>query len=111
VRVKISYGVEIDEVPKEIKGLLEYVYTQKNSVDMQLNLVERLIDEKDLEAAVATIDKLRLSLAKMDNRMSDISQITNGYINYVEQEGVQNVSDGRPSVDTTGSDSIGESSE
>jgi len=100
VRVKISYGVDIEEVPEEIEELFDFVYRKKLNIDKQLDLVERLIEEKDLEAAVATMDKLRLTLGKMDNRIADISQIAQGYIAYKEQEGVQDVSEGRPSVDT-----------
>tara|TARA_Y100001972_G_C7488686_1_gene247983 strand:- start:171 stop:533 length:363 start_codon:yes stop_codon:yes gene_type:complete len=100
VRVKISYGVDIEEVPDEIEELFDFVYRRKLNIDKQLDLVERLIEERDLEAAVATMDKLRLTLAKMDNRISDISSIAQGYIAYKEQEGVQDVSEGRPSVDT-----------
>ena len=100
MRVKISYGVEIDEVPDEIEELFDFVYSKKHSTDKQLDLVERLIEERDLAAAVVMIDKLRLTLAKMDSRLADISHIAQGYVAYKEQEGVQNVSEGRPSVDT-----------
>ena len=100
MRVKISYGVDIEEVPDEIEELFDFVYRRKLNIDKQLDLVERLIEEKDLEAAVATMDKLRLTLGKMDNRIADISSIAQGYIAYKEQEGVQDVSEGRPSVDT-----------
>ena len=100
MRVKISYGVDIEEVPDEIEELFDFVYRRKINIDKQLDLVERLIEEKDLEAAVATMDKLRLTLGKMDNRIADISSIAQGYIAYKEQEGAQDVSEGRPSVDT-----------
>ena len=108
MRVKISYGVEIDDVPDEIEELFDFVYSKKHNIDKQLDLVERLIEERDLEAAVATMNKLRLTLAKMDNRISDISSIAQGYVAYKEQEGVGNVAEGRPSVDTTGSYPVGE---
>ena len=100
MRVKISYGVEIEEVPDEIEELFDFVYRRKLNIDNQLDLVERLIEERDLEAAVTTMDKLRLTLGKMDIRIADISQIAQGYIAYKKQEGVQDVSEGRPSVDT-----------
>ena len=100
MRVKISYGVEIEEVPNEIEELFDFVYSKKHNTDKQLDLVERLIEERDLSAAIVIIDKLRQTLAKMDNRLADISQIAAGYVAYREQEGVQNVSEGRPSVDT-----------
>jgi len=103
VRVKISYGVDIEEVPDEIEELFDFVYRKKTNIDKQLDLVERLIEERDLEAAAATMDKLRLTLAKMDSRIADISNIATGYVAYEKQqdkEGDLNVSEGRPSVDT-----------
>ena len=100
MRVKISYGVEIDEVPDEIEELFDFVYRKKINIDKQLDLVERLIEERDLEAAVTTMDKLRQTLVKIDSRIADITHIAQGYIAYREQEGVQDVSEGRPSVDT-----------
>jgi uncharacterized ferritin-like protein (DUF455 family) len=111
VRVKISYGVEVEDVPDEIEELFDFVYNKKHNIDKQLDLVERLIEERDLEAALTVMDKLRLSLAKMDNRISDISQIARGYIIYKEQEGVQNVSEGRPSVDTVEHSVVGSTPE
>tara|TARA_Y100000114_G_C11684968_1_gene290568 strand:- start:484 stop:846 length:363 start_codon:yes stop_codon:yes gene_type:complete len=100
VRVKISYGVDIEEVPNEIEELFDFVYSKKHNTDKQLDLVERLIEERDLSAAIVIIDKLRLTLAKMDNRLADISSIAQGYVAYKEQQGVQDVSERGPGVDT-----------
>ncbi len=111
MRVKITYGVDIEEVPDEIEELFDFVYRRKLNIDKQLDLVERLIEERDLEAAVVTMDKLRLTLGKMDNRIADISSIAQGYIAYKEQEGVQDVSEGRPSVDTVEHSVVGSTPE
>lgn len=111
MRVRISYGVDIEEVPDEIEELFDFIYRRKINIDKQIDLIERLIEEKDLEAAVATMDKLRLTLGKMDNRIADISSIAQGYIAYKEQEGVQDVSEGRPSVDTVGHSAVDSTSE
>ena len=49
MRVKISYGVEISEVPTELEQLFDYVYDRKSKLDSQLELVEKLLEEKQLE--------------------------------------------------------------
>jgi hypothetical protein len=101
VRVKISYGVEISEVPTELEQLFDYVYDRKSKLDSQLELVEKLLEEKQLESAVETMDKIRLTLAEMDNRISDVSLIAQGYVDFKKQEhGVNNVSEGRLDLDT-----------
>ena len=100
MRVKISYGVDIEDVPSEIEQLFDYVYEKKSNFEQQLELVEKLLEEKELKTAVDTMDKIRLTLAEMDNRISDVSMIAQGYVNYKEQEGVENVSEGRPTMDT-----------
>ena len=100
MRVKISYGVDIEDVPSEIEQLFDYVYEKKSNFEQQLELVEKLLEEKELKTAVDTMDKIRLTLAEMDNRISDVSMIAQGYVNYKEQEGVQNVSEGRSTMDT-----------
>lgn len=100
MRVKISYGVDIEDVPSEIEQLFDYVYGKKSDFEHQLDLVEKLLEEKELKTAVDTMDKIRLTLADMDNRISDVAMIAQGYVNYKEQEGAEDVSEGRPSVDT-----------
>lgn len=101
MRVKISYGVEISEVPTELEQLFDYVYDRKSKLDSQLELVEKLLEEKQLESAVETMDKIRLTLAEMDNRISDVSLIAQGYVDFKKQEhGVNNVSEGRLDLDT-----------
>lgn len=100
MRVKISYGVDIEDVPSEIEQLFDYVYEKKSNFEQQLELVEKLLEEKELKTAVGTMDKIRLTLAEMDNRISDVSMIAQGYVNYKEQEGVQDVSEGRSIMDT-----------
>jgi hypothetical protein len=100
VRVKISYGVDIEDVPSEIEQLFDYVYEKKSDFEHQLDLVEKLLEEKELKTAVDTMDKIRLILADMDNRISDVAMIAQGYVTYKEQEGAEDVSEGRPSMDT-----------
>jgi hypothetical protein len=109
VRVKISYGVDIEDVPSEIEQLFDFVYEKKLKFENQLELAEKLLEEAELESAIEIMDKLRLTLAEMDNRIIDVSSIAQGYVQYKEQEqeqeaGANDVSERGPFVDTTGID-------
>jgi hypothetical protein len=107
VRVKISYGVDIEDVPSEIEQLFDFVYEKKLKFENQLELAEKLLEEAELESAIEIMDKLRLTLAEMDNRIVDVSSIAQGYVQYKEQEqetGANDVSERGPFVDTTGID-------
>lgn len=108
MRVKISYGVDIDEVPDEIEQLFDFVYEKKLKLENQLELVEKLLEEREHESAVEVMDKLRQTLAEMDNRIIDVSAIAQGFIQYnkqlEEQEGERNVRERGPFVDSTGID-------
>ena len=107
MRVKISYGVNIEDVPSEIEQLFDFVYEKKLKFENQLELAEKLLEEAELESAIEIMDKLRLTLAEMDNRIIDVSSIAQGYVQYKEQEqeaGANDVSERGPFVDTTGID-------
>jgi len=107
VRVKISYGVNIEDVPSEIEQLFDFVYEKKLKFENQLELAEKLLEEAELESAIEIMDKLRLTLAEMDNRIIDVSSIAQGYVQYKEQEqeaGANDVSERGPFMDTTGID-------
>ena len=86
MRVKISYGVDVEEVPDEIEELFDFIYRKKLKLDKQLDLVERLVEERDLSASIAIIEKLRSTLVKMDSRLGDISSIAAGYVAYQNQQ-------------------------
>jgi hypothetical protein len=101
VRVRISYGADIEEVPEEIGQLFTYVSSKARAALRQVEKIEELIDEEDLELASPIIEKLRLTLADTDSRLNDIESIVGGYLNYKENEGAENATEGRPSVDTT----------
>jgi hypothetical protein len=106
VRVKISYGVHIDEVPEEIEQLFDFVYEKKLKLESQLELAEKLLEERELDSAIEIMDKLRLTLAEMDNRIIDCSSIAQGYIEYQAQQeqGEQDVRDRGPFMDSAGID-------
>lgn len=109
MRVKISYGVDIDEVPNEIEQLFDFVYEKKLKLESQLELVEKLLEEREHESAVEVMDKLRQTLAEMDNRIIDVSAIAQGFVEYnnqLNEQGEEDVRERGPFVDTTGINTI-----
>ena len=102
MRVRISYGTDIEEVPQELEQLFLFVSEKSHNTLRQVRQIEEFLADEDVESALSLIEKLRLSLGKIDNRLIDISSIAAGFINYKENEGAENAGEGRPSVDTTG---------
>ena len=108
MRVRISYGTDIEDVPQELEQLFMYVSEKTHSVLRQVRQIEEFLADEEIESAVSLMDKLRLGLADIDNRIADTNQIASGYINYKENEGAENAGEGRPSVDTTGNNPVSE---
>tara|TARA_R100001015_G_C4634274_1_gene200506 strand:- start:4165 stop:4530 length:366 start_codon:yes stop_codon:yes gene_type:complete len=116
VRVKLSYGVQIEDVPKELATLFDYVYEKKIKLENQIDFAEKLIEENEFESAFEIMEKIRGTLLMMDSRVADCSLIAQGMINikkqeeqknqqteqvYTEPEGERDVSERGPFVDST----------
>jgi hypothetical protein len=106
VRVRISYGADVEEVPEEIEQMFTYVSQKSRNVMKQVETIEELLEEEeDLETTLAVINRLRLTLKSIDLRLADVEMISQGYLTHLE--GDKNVPDRRPSMDSTGiSDAI-----
>ena len=103
MRVKISYGAELQEVPNELYQLFKYVSKKVENLKTQTEHIEDAEDQIDI--ALPLIDKMRRTLGSIDQRLSDIEMISAGYLNY--KKGEENVHEGRSIVDSVGSDSAG----
>lgn len=101
MRVRISYGADTEEIPQELEQLFMFVSEKSHSVSRQISQIEEFLADEEIEAATNLMDKLRLGLAAIDNRVADINNIASGYINYKQNEGVEDVGERGPSVDTT----------
>ena len=101
MRVRISYGTDIENVPRELQKLFSSVSEEMHNTSKKIHRIEEFLHEDDIEPAVNLIEKLRLSLADIDNRLADVSNIASGYVSYKQNEGVENVEQGRSSVDST----------
>ena len=100
MRVKISYGANIQEVPEEVDQLYTYVSSKARAILRQSEQIEELLAEEDLETTLLLVDRMRKTLTNMDLRLADIEAISMGYLSH--QQGDDHVPDRRPPVDPTG---------
>ena len=107
MRVKISYGVELDQIPEEVQKLFDNVAEWQHTLSKQSDTIEDLLETKEFTACLSVMEKMRETLAKMDFRIVDLSNILEGYDNYIKQNGVENESpERRPTVDTASGDAV-----
>jgi hypothetical protein len=102
MRVKISYGVDIENVPAKIQELLE---ASCEKLEKSLRLIHRMSEDLDnceetSSQVLDVIDKTRSVLSEADLTISDAQSILQGLDNYYNGE--QHVPDGRPNMDTSG---------
>lgn len=97
MRVKISYGADIDEVPEEVDQLYTYVSAKARAVLRQSEIIEDQLADEDLQGCLFLIEKMRKTIALMDQRLSDLEMISVGYLAHIK--GGEHVSNRRPAVD------------
>ena len=107
MRVKLSYSVDIEKIIEEVSMLFDYVADKEYSVNNQVETIADLLAEERPEGALALMQKMRNSLGEMDARLADLTLILEGYIQYQEQQEVNNeTSSGRPAVDTASDNAV-----
>ncbi len=107
MRVKISYGVELDQIPEEVQKLFDGVNEWMHTLSKQGDTIEDLLATEELEACVSVMNKMRETMGNMDQRIAELSNILTGYNTYIKQNGAENdPSERRPVVDTTSSNVV-----
>jgi hypothetical protein len=102
MRVRISYGVELEEIPekaenigyKSIQEMEEAITTLKKAV----GFINESTD--DHSQILKMLEKVRLKLTKTDLIITDLQAILQGLQNYYNGE--QNVSERRSTMDPSG---------
>jgi len=78
LKVKISYTVELDEVPNQV---YKHLFDKTSmSLDRTLESVLELIREGNIQGALEDIDLFRKDLAKLDLKLDDAQSILDGYM-------------------------------
>ena len=100
MRVRISYGVEIEEVPAQAStlghGALLELQNCVRSLERNLEHIDEI--ENDYSIVLLGIEKIRKTLVKADAILVDTGTILEGLQNY--HNGEKNVSEGRSTVDS-----------
>ena len=88
MRVRISYSVELDEVPQECARMLEEARQHLDEVTTTMeNLIDQLADGRAIGWQVKSrIDSCRQELAKFDAILADNEMILQGYFGAKEQQ-------------------------
>jgi len=102
MRVKISYGVDIDKVPDEVQKIGQNGLEKLNETADSLSRVLRDISncDGDYDLLVKILEKLRSNLTEVDSILGDVYAILEGLNTY--NKGEKNVSEGRPVMDPGG---------
>jgi hypothetical protein len=107
MRVRIAYGVKMEDVPSKVRGLIEEAGM---SLDEKLMTIKMLVSLADKEGGMAIaanhIDQIRRSLADLDTVLADAHAIAEGYVGYLSpqeqpaepQSEVSNVTENPPDV-------------
>lgn len=82
MRVNITYSVELDDVPNEVARILEEC--EQNFRRIHGNL-DQTIGRQPLEV-IEELDKIRISLARLDLKLADSMDILSGYIQAVAKK-------------------------
>ena len=96
MRVRISYSVELEEVPEEIRRMLTLGSTHLHDIEQE---IDELISDIDLgsghpEFSIEKFDRWRSKLAKVDAMLADNQSILKGYFDAIKKPEEDHVSEG-----------------
>lgn len=78
MKVKISYTVELDDVPRQV---YKFLIDEKPSViSRDYDNILKIIDDNNIEQALHEIDTFRRNLALIDQKLNDAQSILDGYM-------------------------------
>ena len=79
-RVRISYTVEMEEIPVRIADLLREAYGETTALMEQLEYTaSRLEPNGDTNRAINALDQIRRGMMKVDLRLEDCQNLLVGY--------------------------------
>tara|TARA_R100000664_G_C2748828_1_gene136229 strand:+ start:661 stop:999 length:339 start_codon:yes stop_codon:yes gene_type:complete len=100
MRVKIAYGVNLEELPEKIEELgHKALIDLTKSITNLTNALETMQElNEEYNSSLHLIEEARLTLSQADSIMGDLQNILQGLHNYYNGE--QNVSKGRSTMDS-----------
>tara|TARA_B100001250_G_scaffold359014_1_gene335670 strand:- start:375 stop:719 length:345 start_codon:yes stop_codon:yes gene_type:complete len=102
MRVRISYGIDIEEIPEQAATLGDGAILELKEAVSRLSRTVESIEEcaGDYDMVVSMLENTRKQLTKADLIIVDLQAILQGLHNYYNGE--KNVSEGRPTLDPSG---------
>ena len=87
MRVRISYSVEMDDIPSEVSDMLTRHLKNLNEATALLNETVTKIPTRDadLRLCAHSLDTARRKMTKADQALSDAFLILSGYVDALEQ--------------------------
>jgi hypothetical protein len=93
MKVKLSYTVDLDDVPNEVNTILNLKTNLK--YDDMMNSVYESLSQKNYLVAIDNIDLVRKKLSAIDMVLNDCQSILTGYTKaLVQQESTNEQTDG-----------------
>ena len=80
MKVSISYSVDLDEVPAEVSRLLASGQKKQEEIFLLYSKIMETLKHGDVTTPIATIDQVRLTMAKLDSSLQDITNILSGFV-------------------------------
>jgi len=81
-RVNIQYSVDIDDLGEEVCRLICGAFENLDNINERASTPTNNVMSLQ---TIKEIDTIRQNLAEVDNRLSDVVNIVNGYISYKSQ--------------------------
>ena len=78
MKVKISYTVELDDVPRQVRMFL--IDKDVSTITREYDNLLKLIDDSSIDQALHEIDVFRRNLASIDQKLDDAQSILDGYM-------------------------------
>jgi hypothetical protein len=78
LKVKISYTVELDDVPNQVHKFL--IDENLSVISRDYDNILKIIDDNNIEQALHEIDIFRRNLALIDQKLDDAQSILDGYM-------------------------------
>lgn len=81
MKVNLTYSVDFEELPKEIKRMMEEVAPKAELLYgfLSMGKVYESVKEKNVISAIKTIENLRQNMIDIDLRLDDVTNILIGY--------------------------------
>lgn len=96
MRVRISYSVDLDEVPNECARMLHDSMEQIEEIREEVDTLVKQLDEDKAQAWLVKdkLNRCREKLAKLDSILADNDMILEGYFSAKNPQEAEDVSEG-----------------